>query len=209
VLDLWFEKKIRKQLRRKAQLVRYADDLVVLFQNRQDLEDFKILLQARLTQFNLEIAEQKTHTTDLTPRPNGGGERRCITFLGFNIYRAINRKRTGWKVVFQTEGKRFSRAKAAMKATLWKIMHWDLERQAKRINAILSGHFNYYGLAGNNKRLQNFHWETMCYWRRCLSRRSQKGKMNWKKMREVCKRYPLRAPRISISYASLASYVRL
>lgn len=209
VLDLWFEKKIRKQFRHKAQLVRYADDFVILFEDLKELEDFKILLQARLAQFNLKIAEEKTHTTDLTPRANGGGERRRITFLGFIIYRTINRKRTGWKVVFQTEGKRFTRAKAAMKATLWRIMHWEVEKQAERINAILSGHFNYYGLAGNSTRLQNFYWGTVCYWRRCLSRRSQKGQINWEKMKEVFERYPLRVPRIRIPYASLASYVRL
>ncbi|MBF0107037.1 MAG: hypothetical protein HQM16_17140 [Deltaproteobacteria bacterium] len=34
VLDLWFEKKIRKQLRRKAQLVRYADDRAPRAQRR-------------------------------------------------------------------------------------------------------------------------------------------------------------------------------
>lgn len=209
VLDLWFEKKIQKQLRRKARLVRYADDFVVLFQDPQDLEDFKVLLRTRLAQFGLEIAEEKTHTTDLTPRSNGGGERRRITFLGFNIYRAINRKRTGWKVVFQTEGKRFTRAKAAMKETLWRIMHWEVEKQAERINAILSGHFNYYGLAGNGTRLQCFHLETTRYWRRCLSRRSQNGKMNWMRMREIAKQHRLRAPRICIPYSSLASYVRL
>lgn len=210
VLDLWFEKRIRKQLRHKAKLVRYADDFVVLFKDPHDLEDFKILLRARLAQFNLDIAEEKTHTTDLTPRPNGGGgERRRITFLGFNIYRAINRKRTGWKVVFQTEGKRFTRAKAAMKATLRRIRHWELEKQAERVNAILSGHFNYYGLAGNSHRLLHFRWETLRQWRRCLSRRSQNGLVNWEKMKEVYERYPLRSPRIRISYASMASYVRL
>jgi group II intron reverse transcriptase/maturase len=210
VLDLWFERRIVKQLRRKARLVRYADDCVILFQDMQDLEDFKILLQTRLAQFNLEVAEEKTHTTDLTPRSKGSGvRRRCMTFLGFNIYRAINRKRTGWKVVFQTESQRFTRAKASMKEALRKIRHWNLKEQAERINAILSGHFNYYGLAGNSTHLQNFYWETVCYWRRCLSRRSQMGRKNWEKMTEVLKRSPLRSPRIKIPYASMASYVRL
>lgn len=210
VLDLWFEKIIRKQLRRRARLVRYADDFVVLFEDEQDLENFKVLLRARLAQFNLEIAEEKTHTTNLTPRANGGvGDRRRITFLGFNIYRALNRKRTGWKVVFQTEGKRFARAKAAMKATLWRIMHWDLEKQAERINSTLSGHFNYYGLAGNFRRLQSFYWEAVRYWRRCLSRRSQNGKMSWLEMKGILKQYQLRTPFIRVPYTSLTSYVRL
>lgn len=209
VLDLWFERKIRKQFRHKARLVRYADDFVILFQDRQELEDFKVLLRTRLASFNLDVAEAKTHTTDLTPRNNSGGERRRMTFLGFSIYRAVNRKRTGWKVVFQTEGKRFTRAKAAMKATLWRIMHWDMEKQAERIDDILGGHFNYYGLAGNMKRLQNFYWEVIRYWRRCLSRRSQNGKMNWEKMRKILRQYQPRGPYIKIPYKSLASYVIL
>lgn len=209
VLHLWFEKRIRKQMRHKARLVRYADDFVVFFEDRQDLEDFKVLLRARMAQFNLEIAKEKTHTTDLRPRRNRGKDRRHMTFLGFNIYRAINRKGTGWKVVYQTEGKRFTRAKAAMKASLRRIMHWELEKQAERINRILGGHFNYYGLAGNWERLQSFYWETIRHWRRCLSRRSQKGTMRWEEMNEAIKQYSLHGPWIRIPYTSLASYVRL
>lgn len=157
VLDLWFEKKIKKQLRGKAQLVRYADDFVILFREQQDIENVQTLLKARLAQFGLAMAEEKTHTTNLTPRSNRDGkDRRRITFLGFNILRTITRKKTGWKIVFQTEGKRYTRAKAAMKDKLSRMMHWELEKQAERINAILSGHYNYYGLAGNNARLHNF-----------------------------------------------------
>jgi retron-type reverse transcriptase len=70
VLDLWFERKIRKQLRGRAQLVRYADDFVILFSDRSGLETVKTLLRARLGQFGLVMAEEKTHTTDLTQRSN-------------------------------------------------------------------------------------------------------------------------------------------
>ncbi len=38
--------------------------------------------------------------------------------------------------------KKFTRAKEAMKESLKKMMHWDLKIQAKRLNAILRGHFN-------------------------------------------------------------------
>lgn len=210
VLDLWFEKKVKKQLRGKAQLVRYADDFIILFKDQKDMESMQSILKARLAQFGLAIAEEKTHMTDLTPRPNQGGKvRRRITFLGFNIFRALNRRKTGWKVVFQTEGKRYTRAKAAMRASLSRMMHWELERQAARINAILSGHYNYYGLAGNTDRLRNFFNETVLYWRCTLSRRSQRGRMNWVKMREVLAKYPLRNPRVKLTYQELAAYVRL
>jgi group II intron reverse transcriptase/maturase len=78
VLDLWFEKKIKPQYKGNAHLVRYADDFCVFFNEKADLESFKTLLAARLNQFGLVIAEDKTHITDLTPRENAGRDRRRI-----------------------------------------------------------------------------------------------------------------------------------
>lgn len=209
VLDLWFEKKIRKQMRGQARLIRYADDFVILFERVEDLQEFEALLRSRLGQFGLEIADKKTHRTNLTPRKNQGGERRRLTFLGFNIYRAVNRKHNGYKVIFQTESKRFTRAKATLKETLKIIMHWELKDQVKRINATLTGHYNYYGMAGNMRRLQSFYWETVQHWRKCLSRRSQHGKVNWTQMRQILQTYRLKGPRIHIPYGALAMYVKL
>lgn len=210
VLDLWFERKIKKQLRGRARLVRYADDFVILFEKQQDVEEVKVLLEARLAQFNLSISEAKTHTTDMNPRSNGSShERRHMTFLGFSIFRAKNRNNTGYKIVFQTDSKRFTRSKAAMKEKLHKMMHWKVEYQAERINAILRGYYNYYGLAGNFQRMKNFGNETLRYWKRCLSRRSQKGLLNWEKMHVVLKKHPLIRPKIRISYSDLKAYARL
>jgi len=100
------------------------------------------------------MAKEKTHTTDLTPRSrSGGNERRRITFLGFNIFRTKTRKGTGWKTVFKTEMKRYSRSKEKLKERIKRVMHQPVEIQAKVINSMLIGHYNYYGLAGNSKRL--------------------------------------------------------
>lgn len=210
VLDLWFEKKIRKQLRGKAHLVRYCDDFVILFENQADLETVKILLPTRLAQFGLTIADEKTHTTDLRRNPQGSGpRRRRITFLGFDIFRSKCRSGKGHKVTFKTEGKRFTRAKQRMKENLQRIMHWPVENQAKRINSILVGHYNYYGVAGNSRRLGSFHYETVLQWRRCLSRRSQKGKLNWTEMQSMLTKFRIVGPRLKIPYGKLNAYVRL
>jgi RNA-directed DNA polymerase len=96
-----------------------------------------------------------------------------------------------------------------MKEKLSQVMHWELEKQAMRINAILIGHYNYYGLAGNNDRLQNFFNETVLYWRHCLSKRNQRGRLNWVKMKEAFAKYQFRNNRIRVTYQDLASYVRL
>ncbi len=210
VLDLWWEKKIKKQLRGPAHLVRYADDFVILFKSQEEAQDVKLLLKARLEQFDLTLSEEKTHMTDLTPRGNSAGhDRRRLTFLGFNIFRATNRNGVGWKTVYQTDGKRFTRAKAAMKEKLIRMRHHAVESQAKAINAVLRGHFNYYGIAGNTRKLMHFWHFTLRYWHRSLSRRSQKGYVQWEKMRSILDEHPLVHPQIRISYRELASYVRL
>jgi len=209
-LDLWFERKIKRRLSGRAHLVRYCDDFVILFKNKEDMEKVKILLTTRLAQFGLSVADEKTHMTDLTPRSNEGGkERRRINFLGFNIFRAATRKGTGSKTVFQTEGKRFTRAKAKVKDKLFKIMHVEIETQVKIINSILVGHYNYYGIAGNMDKVQDFWHFTRCYWRKCLSRRSQNSRVSWKAVTELIEKYPLIPPRIKIPYTELSSYVRL
>lgn len=88
-------------------------------------------------------------------------------------------------------------------------MHWPIQQQALRINAILRGHFNYYGIAGNASSISNFYYETYHYWRKFLSRRSQYGKVNWTKMEMILKEYPLVRTRIKVPYPSLDSLVSL
>lgn len=206
VLDLWFVKKIAPTLKRKAALVRYADDFILLFQDENDLKEVHAILGLRLSKFGLEIADNKTHVTNLSVESEG---RRKLTFLGFSIYRAVTRNKTGCKVVFRTDAKRFTRAKASIKEKMWKQMHKKPKEQVKAINAVLRGHYNYYGMAGNNGRLQSFYQEVLKYWKRCLSRRSQKGKVSWAEMKRLVEEVPLIRPFMKIPYGSLKLYVRL
>ena len=68
VVDLWFERKIKPRFCGKAELVRYADDLCLFFGNPTDVDMMRTLLQARLAQFGLTLADEKTHQTNLGPR---------------------------------------------------------------------------------------------------------------------------------------------
>ena len=60
VIDLWFEKVVRKVCRGDAYIVRYADDFVCCFQYEEEAKKFYQALIGRLKRFNLEIAEDKT-----------------------------------------------------------------------------------------------------------------------------------------------------
>lgn len=60
VLDLWFEKVVRKWCKGEAYIVRYADDFVCCFQYESEAKAFYEALKKRLAKFSLEIAEDKT-----------------------------------------------------------------------------------------------------------------------------------------------------
>jgi RNA-directed DNA polymerase len=138
------------------------------------------LLSVRLESFGLKISEEKTHYTDLgnssgeglAPRKPAsrrkeqkGPKRRRIEFLGFNVLMQKTRSGSGEKVVFHTEKKRFSRAKARIKERMWRSMHLPVEQQAEMICSFLIGHYNYYGLTGNTRRLDTLRWLVIQYWR--------------------------------------------
>ena len=209
-MDLWFERKIKPQFSGKAELVRYADDLCLFFERPEHVEMMRTLLQARLAQFGLTLADKKTHKTNLGGRVNTENhERRRLTFLGFTIYRARSLSSPLRKTVFQTEGKRFSRAKAGMRDLLRRIKHHPVEAQAGAINRVLRGHFNYYGIAGNARKLHAFWNFTWREWKHSLSKRSQNGRITWDALKSLVDQQPLAVPRIRISYSQLASYSRL
>ncbi len=184
--------------------------LCVFFEHPTDVDTMRILLQTRLAQFGLTLADEKTHQTNLGARTSTEAhERRRLTFLGFTIYRTRSVGKTVVKTVFQTEGKRFSRAKATMKERLRRMMHQPVEQQARAINAILHGHFNYYGIAGNATKLHAFWNFTRREWKHSLSKRSQKGMLTWEDLKTLWAKHSMAPPRIRISYPQLAAYVRL
>lgn len=60
VLDIWFEKVVRKRCKGQAYMVRYADDFVCCFEEESEARLFYKALIERLEKFNLGIAEDKT-----------------------------------------------------------------------------------------------------------------------------------------------------
>ena len=55
--------------------------------------------------------------------------------------------------------------------------------------SVIRGHCQYYGIAGNSRAIRRFRDELNRLWRRALSRRSQKGQVNWERMQRLIKRW--------------------
>lgn len=196
VIDKWFEETVRLRMKGRCRLVRYADDLVMLFERRGDGERVYAVLGKRLERFGLTLHETKTRYVDM--RAGGRGEGRKFDFLGFTHVWGRSRK-GNWVIRRITAKDRFARAVSAVNEWCKSNRHLKLKSQAAHLGRVIRGHCNYYWVTGNSKRLAQFRNQTEVIWRKWLSRRSRKGRVTWERMAEIFKRYPLPPARVARS----------
>ena len=67
LLDLWFERVVKRRLRGEAYLVRYIDDFVICFQYRSDALRVQDALRNRLGRFGLTLEPTKTKLVEFVP----------------------------------------------------------------------------------------------------------------------------------------------
>ena len=119
VLDEWFVRQVAPRLVGRAVLVRYADDVVIIFGNEQDARRVFDVLPKRFAKYGLTLHPEKTRLVDFRrpdrralPSPDNGDVRsRPGTFdlLGFTHYWAKSRKGY-WVVKQKTAADRLRRA---------------------------------------------------------------------------------------------------
>lgn len=193
VLDQWFETVVKPRLKGRVHLIRYADDFVILCSREDDARRVYAVLPKRLGKYGLTIHPEKTRLKRFQ-QPRGPVERstRPATFdlLGFTHY--WGRSRRGyWVVKRQTARTRFRRAVATAARWCQRCRHWPLADQQRRLNSMLRGHYAYYGITGNSRRLAAYRYEVVHVWRKWLARRSQRARMTWTRFFRVLERYPL------------------
>ena len=72
----------------------------------------------------------------------------------------------------------------------------------KKLNQMLVGYYQYYGITDNYERLDEFSFEvrrSLFFW---LNRRSQRKSYNWNAFNAMLKEYPLARPKIYVSIYS-------
>jgi group II intron reverse transcriptase/maturase len=198
VLDLWAERRMRKVLRGELVLVRYADDVVVGFQYRDDAEAFQQALAARLNQFGLELNTTKTRLLEFgrfarERAARRGGKPETFDFLGFT--HICGRTRRGaFQVRRKTSRTRLRRFLTATGQWCKVNRHVPIRAQWGILSSKLRGHYQYYGVAGNRNALQAVYERVVRAWRQWLNRRSQRARMHWRTFTALLRRYPLPRP---------------
>ncbi len=193
-LDLWFEKVIKPRCEGEAYLCRFADDFICAFRYKSDAEWFYQELGKRMAKFGLELATEKTRIISFTRFRKY--EETSFEFLGFEYRWGVSH--TG-KDIIKRQTTRSKLRKSLMNFKTWckENRNKRLWRLFRELNVKLRGYYNYYGVIGNTKGIEEFYYHATRILYKWLNRRSQRKSFNWKEFKKVLKRYQVLTPRIT------------
>ncbi len=184
VLDIWIERVVRKECRGKVIFMRYADDIIVGFENQREAENYLSNLKGRLAKFSLRLAEEKSALVKFNRWE--ADESGKFTFLGYDFYWARTRKNPNHKMIRRrTCKKKFRAALAGMKHWIKEARNWRLRMILSSLRLKLRGYWNYYSVLGNSTMTWRYHAEIMKLVFKWLNRRSQRRSYTWTKFSEL------------------------
>jgi group II intron reverse transcriptase/maturase len=195
VLDLWFERRVKRWCKMRAAMFRYADDAVFAFQRGEDAQAFFRAVRVRLAKFHLTASQEKSRIVRFS-RFHLGKRSESFEFLGFEFRWMLDRSGTP-RVRRRT-------ARARLRASLWRVSEWCREMRSQRVREIfaalnrkLVGYYGYYGVIGNWESLQRFYTGILRILRKWLGRRSERGRMSWRRLQALVQYHGLERPRIT------------
>ena len=176
------------------------------FDNIVDAQRVLAVLDKRLGRFGLTLHPDKTRLVDFRPRrtestrhPETDGTN--FDFLG--LTHVWGRSRRGKDMVMQVTAKgRFARALAAVSDWCRKHRNWSIRDQHRHLSSMMRGHYAYYGVTGNSRRVRWYAHQVVRIWQRWLSRRDRQSAYTWKRLSAFLKQRPLPPPKIIHRYVA-------
>ena len=204
VFDLWVQQWRNRKATGEMIVVRYADDFVVGFEHRQEANEFLVELRERFRKFQLELHPDKTRLLEFgryaAKRREDRGEGKPETFNFLGLTHICGRTRKGsFKVVRTTMAKRVRSKLKALRVLLKRRMHHRVGDVGRWLASVLRGHYRYYGVPGNWRKLNQFHNQVTRMWLWTLRRRSQRDRFTWERMTKLAKKW-LPRPQITHLY---------
>jgi RNA-directed DNA polymerase len=203
--DVWVQVWRKKVARGDVIVVRYADDAVLGFQDREEAERFLRELRERLAKFGLELHPEKTRLIEFGRFAEGNRQRReegkpeTFDFLGFTHMCGKSRQHRGFVVRRQTAAKRLRAKLQAIKEQLRLRMHQPLNSTGEWLQSVVRGYFQYHAVPGNTPTLGLFRARLRRLWRQVIRRRGQKHRPNWNRLEKLFERW-LPQPRVLHPY---------
>ena len=205
VFDLWIDWWRRQPGRGDVVVVRYVDDFVIGFQHREEAEQCLAELRERFGKFNLDLHPDKTRLIEFgrfaaaNRKRRGDGKPDTFDFLGFTHICGKTRKAGWFTVLRHTMRKRLKRKVQEVREKLYERRHDPIPAVGRWLHSVLTGHYRYFGVPHNSRRLAAFRYYIMRAWQFVLRRRGQKDRTTWARMNRLAKRW-LPLPRIHHLY---------
>lgn len=187
VVDEWFEYIKHHHLRGQAEMIRFADDMVFVFEYGRDAKRFFNVLPKRLAKAGLSIHLQKSdvlpsgHIAALRAHKQG---RRLPTFqfLGFTCYWGKSRKGF-WRLKLTSRKSRFAAKLKGMKQFLRDhLITNDTPGVIKMVIRAVKGWVNYHNVSNNQRRVEQFLRITKFHIFKWLNRRGGRRRVTWVKL---------------------------
>jgi len=195
VYDLWVQQWRVRHATGDMINVRYADDAVVGFQHRHDAERFLADLRERLRTFALELHPEKTRLIEFGRSVaqdcarRGEGKPDTFDFLGLTHICGTKKDGRIFQLWRRTQRKRLRAKLKEVKASLRRRLHRPIKEQGKWLGSVVRGYFAYHAVPTNFKALCDFRRYAAWHWLRTLRRRSQRGRITWRRMIAIVDRY--------------------
>jgi group II intron reverse transcriptase/maturase len=170
-----FDKFWTEQTKVKGKLIRYADDFVILFSNREDAEFGRKLVEAKMAELNLKLNTEKTKIVDTRNGKEG------FDFLGFHHRRLISWKYQKRYTQKWPKKEAIKKLKQKIKSKLATraILKQSLEEVSKLVNPTIIGWMNYFKFGNSGRvfsQLDSYIHERFALW---WSKKHQKRGRQW------------------------------
>ena len=185
VFDLWVQRWRTHHATGAVIVVRYADDIVMGFEQRADADRCLAAWRSRLAQFGLELHPEKTRRLEFgryaarRRQQRGEGKPETFNFLGFT--HSCGKTRRGRFIGLRKTMRTRLRAKLqAVKKQLRQRWHEPVPALGRWLGRVVAGYCNYHAVPGNGSSVERFRKGVGQLWLRALHRRSQRGRrLTW------------------------------
>lgn len=191
VIDEWFATINQSHLYGKAELIRFADDMVFAFERQSDAQRFYRALPKRLAKAGLTMHMGKSQLipagSQLALDAYQKGKRLpTFNFLGFTCYWGKARKGF-WRLKYTSRKDRFAAKLKGMRKYLRKNLNAKTQDMCQTVIRVVRGWINYHAISDNGRRILQFIWQArriMFWW---FNRRGGKRGKNWVKVMQALK----------------------
>ena len=156
------------------------------------------VLPQRLGKFGLTLHPEKTKLIELGEEK--GQQSSTFDFLGFTHYMSKSRK--GKHILKRkTSSKKLRASLKRMEEWIMMNRHGLIGGLIAELNRKLRGHYAYYGITFNGRKLSSYYEQTKRMLHKWVNRRGGKRVWNWEQFSKLTKEWiPLLKPKIYHSY---------